>query len=133
MKRSRSQSSDRVQPVAKRAKSATITSQRSLSPRRDYPRGTCTITMPRETRESSIISKTSTATKPASTIALPVSVEYRPIQAQDLANFKTHMTSLIKDWIQSSLSSFTSQFNANSGVREAPLKIRLPRSLEIQS
>ena len=83
MKRSRSQGTDRVQPVAKRAKSATITSQRSLSPRRNYPRGTCTITKPRETRESSTITKTSTATKPASTVTNPASVDDRPVQAQD--------------------------------------------------
>ena len=117
VKRSRSQGSDRVQPVAKRAKSATTTSQRSLSPRRDYPRGTCTITKPRETRVSSTIIKTSTATKPASTVTKPASVEDRPVQAQVLTNFKTDMTSLIKDMIQSSLSSFASQFNANSGSK----------------
>ena len=39
------------------------------------------------------------------------------MQAQDLANFKTDMTSLIQDMIQSSLSSFASQFKANSGSK----------------
>ena len=86
VKRSRSQGhSDQEQPVAKRLlpKSATITSQRSLSPSRAYPRGTCTITKPRETRESSTITKTTTVTKPASTTTKPASVEDRPVQAQD--------------------------------------------------
>ena len=53
VKRSRSQDqSEQAHAKAKRARSATITStitsQRSLSPRRDYPRGTSTITKPKE-------------------------------------------------------------------------------------
>ena len=116
MKRSRSQGSNRVQPVAKRANSATITSQRSLSPRRDYPRGS---------RKSSTITKTST--KPAGTVTKPASVEDRPVQAQVLTNFKTDMTSLIKDMIQSSLSSLASQFNANSGSKGGTSQDQAPR------
>ena len=98
-KRSRSQ--DQVyqaHSVSKRARSATTTStsQRSVSPKRDYPRGTSTVTRP----------------TPSSSI----NVEDRPVQAQDLANFKTDMTSFIQD-IQSSLNSFASQFKANSGSK----------------
>ena len=64
VKRSRSQDqSEQGHAKAKRARSATITStitsQRSLSPRRDYPRGTSTITKP---KESSTITTTSTVT-----------------------------------------------------------------------
>ena len=82
---------------------STVTSQRSLSPGRDYPRGTSTITKP---SESSTVIKTSTTNKP---------VSGRPVQAHDLADFKTDMTSLIQDMIQSSLSSLTSQFNCSGG------------------
>ena len=39
------------------------------------------------------------------------------MQAQDLAYFKTDMTSLIQDMIQSILSLFASQFKANSGSK----------------
>ena len=45
----------------------------------------------------------------------PINVEDRPVQAQGLANFKTDMTSLIHDMIQSSQNPFASQFKANSG------------------
>ena len=86
----RSRSPDQTHSVSKRARSTTATSQRSLSPKRDYPRGTSRVTRP--------------------TLS-------RPVQAQDLANFKSDMTSLIQDMIQSSLSSFASQFKANTGSK----------------
>ena len=47
VKRSRSQ--DQTHSVSKRARSATTNSQRSLSPKRDYPRGTSTVTRPNPT------------------------------------------------------------------------------------
>ena len=108
VKRRRSQvQSDQTHTKVKRARSATIAStvtcQRSLSLRRDYPRGTSTITKP---RESNTVIKTSTTTKP---------VSGRPVQAQYLADFKTDMTSLIQNMIQSSLSSLTSQFKFSGG------------------
>ena len=64
----------------------------------------------------------------------PIQSEDRPVQARDLADFKSDMTSLIQDMIQSSLSSFASQLSLklSLGVRETPLKIELKRSLEIK-
>ena len=94
VKRSRSQ--DQANSVSKRARSE-LTSQRSLSPKRDYPRGTSTITKP--------------------TPSSPINVEDRLVQAQDLAYFKTDMTSLIQDMIQSILSLFASQLKANSASK----------------
>ena len=79
--------------ASKLARPETPTSQRSLSPQRDYPQGT--------------------VTKPSQ--ASPKHAEDRPVQAQDLANFKSDMTSLIKDMIQSSLSTIASQFKPESG------------------
>ena len=74
VKRSRSQ--DQKHSVSKRARSSTATSKRSLSPKRDYPRGTSTVTR--------------------STPSSPIKIEVRPVQAQDFANFKTDITSLIQ-------------------------------------
>ena len=73
VKRSRSQ--DQTHSVSKRAKAATTNSQRSLSPKRDYPRGTSTVTRPNPTS--------------------PIQSEDGPVQAQDLADFKSDMTFLI--------------------------------------
>ena len=63
----------------------------------DYPRGTTAVTRP----------------APAS----PIKIEDRLVRAQNLANFKTDITPLIQDMIQSSLRSFASQFKANSGSK----------------
>ena len=82
----RSRSRDQASKTSKPARSETTTPHRSFSPQRDYPRGT--------------------VTKPT---------QASPKHAQDLANFKSDMTSLIKDMIQSSLSTFASQFKSDSG------------------
>ena len=79
---------------AKRAGSAS-TSQRSSSPKRDYPRGTCTVTRPSQ--------------------ASPRKAEHTVTPAQDLESFKADMTSMLSDMLQSSLKKFASQFNTNSG------------------
>ena len=63
---------------------------RDSCPLKGYPRGTSTVTRP--------------------TPSSPIKVKDRPVQAQDLADFKSDMTSSIQDMIQSSLSSFASQF-----------------------
>ena len=76
---------------AKRARSAS-TSRRSPSPKRDYPRGTCTATRPSQ--------------------ASPERAEHMLPPAQDLEAFKADMTS---DMLQASLSKFASQFNPSSG------------------
>ena len=67
----RSASAKRARPrdqattnVSKRARSSASTSRRSLSPRRDYPRGTSTVTRPSR--------------------ASPKCAEDRPVHAQDL-------------------------------------------------
>ena len=78
----------------KRARSASK-SRRPLSPRRDYPRGTCTATNPSQ--------------------ASPKRAEDRPAPAQDLEAFKADMNSMLSDMFQSSLSKFASQFNTSSG------------------
>ena len=79
---------------AKRARSAS-TSRRSPSPKRDYPRGTCTATRP--------------------TQASPRKAEHELTPAQDLEAFKPDMTSMLSDMLQASLSKFASQFNPSSG------------------
>ena len=97
----RSASAKRARPkdqatdkAPKRARS-TSTSRRSPSPKRDYPRGTCTATRPSQ--------------------ASPKRAEHRPAPAQDLEAFKADMTSMLSDMLQSSLSKFTSQFTPSSG------------------
>ena len=79
---------------AKRARSAS-TSRRSPSPKRDYPRGTCTGTRPSQ--------------------ASPKWAECTLTPAQDLEAFKADMTSMLSDMLQASLSKFASQFNPSSG------------------
>ena len=79
---------------AKRAGSAS-TSQRSPSPKRDYPRGTCTVTRPSQ--------------------ASPRKAEHTVTPAQDLESFKADMTSMLSDMLQASFKKFASQFNTNSG------------------
>ena len=71
----RSASAKRTRPrdqattnVSKRARSSASTSCRSLSPRRDYPRGTSTVTRPSQ--------------------AIPKHTEDRPVHAQDLEVLK---------------------------------------------
>ena len=79
---------------AKRARSAS-TSRRSPSPKRDYPRGTCTATRPSQ--------------------ASPRKAEPTVTPAQDLEAFKADMTTMLSDMLQASLSKFASQFNPSSG------------------
>ena len=81
---------------AKRAGSAS-TSQRSPSPKRDYPRGTCTVTRPSQ--------------------ASPRKAEHTVTPAQDLESFKADKTSMLSDMLQASFKKFASQFNTNSGVQ----------------
>ena len=96
----RSASTKRARPVdqatdkVKRARSAS-TSRRSPSPKRDYPRGTCTATRPSQ--------------------ASPKRAEHTLVSAQDLEAFKADMTSMLSDMLQASLSKFASQFNSSSG------------------
>ena len=85
---------DQATDKAKRARS-TSTSRRSPSPKRDYPRGTCTATRPSH--------------------ASPKRAEHTPAPSQDLEAFKADMTSMLSDMLQSSLSKFASQFNPSSG------------------
>ena len=75
--------------VSKRARSTTSTSRRSLSPHRDYPRGTSTVTKPSQTS--------------------PEQADGRPVHAQDLEVFNADMTSMLADMLQSSPSNFASQ------------------------
>ena len=79
---------------AKRAGS-TSTPRRSPSPKRDYPRGTCTVTRPSQ--------------------ASPRKAEHTVTPAQDLEAFKADMTSMLSDMLQTSFQKFASQFNTNSG------------------
>ena len=90
----RARPEDQATDKAKRARS-TSTSRRSPSPKRDYPRGTCTATRPSQ--------------------ASPKLAEHRPAPAQDLEAFKADMTLMLSDMLQSSLSKFASQFNPSSG------------------
>ena len=79
---------------AKRARSAS-TSHRSPSPKRDYPRGTCTATRPSQ--------------------ASPKQAEHTLTPAQDLEAFKGDIILMLSDMLQASLSKFASQFNPSSG------------------
>ena len=81
--------------VSKCARSSALTSRRSLSPRRDYPRGTNTVMRPSQ--------------------ASPKHAEDRPVHAQDLEVFKADMTSMLADMLQSSLSNFASQLKSSFG------------------
>ena len=98
----RSASATRARPVdqitskakTKRARSVS-TPRRSPSPKRDYPRGTCTATRPSQ--------------------ASPKRAEHTVTPAQDLEAFKADMTSMLSDMLQASLSKFASQFNPSSG------------------
>ena len=69
----------------KRARSAS-TSRRSPSPKRDYPRGTCTATRPSQ--------------------ASPKRAEHTLAPAQDLEAFEADMTTMLSDMLQASLSKF---------------------------
>ena len=99
----RSASTKRARPKnqttdeTKCARSAS-TSRISPSPKRDYPRGTCTATRPSQ--------------------ASPKRAEHTLTPAQDLEAFKTDMTSMLSDMLQASLSKFASQFNPSSGGQE---------------
>ena len=92
--RARPQDQVTKQAKAKRAGS-TSTSRRSPSPKRDYPRGTCTVTRPSQ--------------------ASPRKAEHTVAPAQDLEAFKADMTSMLSDMLQASFQRFASQFNTNSG------------------
>ena len=85
---------DQVTDKAKHARSAS-TSPRSPSPKRDYPRGTCTATRPSQ--------------------ASPKRAEHTLASAQDLEAFKADLNLMLSDMLQSSLSKFASQFNPSSG------------------
>ena len=98
----RSASTKRARPrdqatvtVSKRARSSASTSYRSVSPRRDYPRGTSTVTRPSQVS--------------------PKHAKDRAVHAQDLEIFKADMTSMLVDMLQSSLSNFASQLKSSSG------------------
>ena len=92
----RSASAKRARPEDKvKGARSVSTSRRSPSPKRDYPRGTCTAIRPSQ--------------------ASPELAEHRPAPAQDLEAFKAGMTSMLSDMIQSSLSKFASQFKPSSG------------------
>ena len=80
--------------VSKRARSSASTSRRSLSPSREYPRGT------------------DSATKPSQ--ASPRRAEDRPVHAQDLEIFKADMTSMLADMLNSSLAKFASHLKSGS-------------------
>ena len=95
--RARPQDQVTKQAKAKRAGSAS-TSRRSPSPKRDYPRGTCTVTRPSQ--------------------ASPRKAEHTVTPAQDLEAFKADMTSMLSDMLQASFQKFASQFNTNSGGQE---------------
>ena len=96
----RSASTKRARPEnqttveTKRARSAS-TSRRSPSPKRDYPRGTCTATRPSQ--------------------ASLKRAEHTLAPAQDLEAFKADMTTMLSDMLQASLSKFASQFIPSSG------------------
>ena len=92
--RARPQDQVTKQAKAKRAAS-TSTSRRSPSPKRDYPRATCTVTRPSQ--------------------ASPRKAEHTVAPAQDLEAFKADMTSMLSDMLQASFQRFASQFNTNSG------------------
>ena len=92
--RARPQDQVTKQAKAKRAGS-TSTPRRSPSPKRDYPRGTCTVTRPSR--------------------ASPRKAEHTVTPAQDLEAFKANMTSMLSDMLQTSFQKFASQFNTNSG------------------
>ena len=99
--RARPQDQVTKQAKAKRAGS-TSTSRRSPSPKRDYPRGTCTVTRPSQ--------------------ASPRKAEHTVAPAQDLEAFKADMTSMLSDMLQASFQRFASQFNTNSGGQGNNLK-----------
>ena len=92
--RARPQDQVTKQAKAKHAGSAS-TSRRSPSPKRDYPRGTCTVTRPSQ--------------------ASPRKADHTVTPAQDLEAFKADMTSMLSDMLQASFQKFASQFNTNSG------------------
>ena len=92
--RARPQDQVTKQAKAKRAGS-TSTPRRSPSPKRDYPRGTCTVTRPSQ--------------------ASPRKAEHTVTPAQDLEAFKADMTSRLSDMLQTSFQKFASQFNTKSG------------------
>ena len=92
--RARPQDQVTKQAKAKRAGSAS-TSHRSPSPKRDYPRGSCTVTRPSQ--------------------ASPRKAEHTVAPAQDLEAFKADMTSMLSDMLQASFQKFASEFNTNSG------------------
>ena len=92
--RARPEDQTTIKAKAKHARSAS-TSRRSPSPKRDYPRGTCTATRPSQ--------------------ASPKKAEDTLTPAQDLEAFKADMTSMLSDMLQASLSKFASQFNPSSG------------------
>ena len=99
----RSASAKRARPrdqattcLSKHARSSASTSHRSLSPRRDYPRGTSTVTRP---------------------YLRPVlgETQGQTCTCPGLRSFKADMTSMLADMLKSSLSNFASQLKSSSG------------------
>ena len=101
-KRARSRDQATV-TTSKRDRSSVSTSHRSFSPRRDYPRGTSTVTRPSQVS--------------------PKHSEDRPVHAQGLGFFKADMTSLLAD-MRSSLSDFASQLKSSSGGQGKPESVQ---------
>ena len=107
----RTASSKRARPEnqttveTKRARSAS-TSRRSPSPKRDYPRRTCTATRPSQ--------------------ASPKRAEHTLAPAQDLEAFKADMTTMLSDMLQTSLIKFASQFNPAGGDSARRLRLLSP-------
>ena len=69
--------------IKAKAKRSASTSRRSPSPKRDYPRGTCTATRPSQ--------------------ASPKKPEHKLTPAQDLEAFKADLTSMLSNMLQASL------------------------------
>ena len=91
----RARPQDQVTQPVKRAGSISTSHRSPSSPKRDYPRGTCTVTRPSQ--------------------ASPRKAEHTVPPAQDLEAFKADMTSMLSDMLQSSFEKFASQFNTNPG------------------
>ena len=91
----RARPQDQVTQQVKRAGSISTSHRSPSSPKRDYPRGTCTVTRPSQ--------------------ASPRKAEHTVPPAQDLEAFKADMTSMLSDMLQSFFQKFASQFNTNPG------------------
>ena len=70
---------------------------------------------------------TSTVTK--LTQASPAHDQDRPVQAQDLASFKSDLATMMRDMTNSSLNEFASQSRSDSGGKEEPSQDKQPSLL----